>query len=1418
MNNTLLHLVLDTGATASLIKEDKCKELKIPIHPTIHRAVQVDGNKLDVVGEIHIKVNRDKLELTFSALVVKIMSTDVLAGTGFHVENDVYSRMATDKIVVKGKYYFHSTPPLALTAAINLKSPSEKDSETTALTAAFTYPILVKANRSATLLPGEGFHVPIHSGPEHDVVEIDPRKEAPSGLITAHIQKIENETVYVQNMSSEPVKVKKNVPICQIKEMKLVKDKIKQFPKEDRIEFESLKEIEHDDLLSKIKMDPGNQLSKETKKQMNIILEENKEIFKPDLPGYNHFYGKIEATFEWSSKARPTVNRARMPDYNKQGTALYNEKARELIKLGVLRRAADLDIQPAVKNNSFLVKKQAATQKPWDQCTLKDVRLVTSFCQLQSFIKTIPAKVVKYDRILQACANWKFIAEFDLSNMFFQIPLRRSSSKDLKNLSYLCIQTDEGTLVYTRAPQGLPGISEYQEELTDAVIGDMIVEGKAVKWADNIYAGGHDEESFVSNTREVCQRLRIANLRASPGKTIIGIEATSIMGWHWNRGTLSPSVHKLNPLSVCEKPHTVKGLRSFLGGMRFHKRCLQGMDNITQPLDEACPNTMEGKEKIEWTEKMTSAFEECQKLMKNPKTLVVPRKGDQLVQVADGALHLPAIGSILVAVRPGSKECLPVGYFGFRVKDSMLNWAPCELEAYAHSKATEENSAYLRESNLPLICLTDNSSVVEASKKIKKGLYSASPRLQTLITAVQRYGIDFRHISGKLPTDLINVADFASRNPIECEAEGCRVCHMSKEPDTSFSTIRSISQPITLDSPISSRRAWKEIQVSCQDLREAVGRIQSGTKVRIKETGKYDVRKLIAKGSLSHDGLLVVNETLPMEIKPVQQIVVPRDYALSLVTLLHNDDDHEHPSMNQTLELIKRKYFIFDVRKIIEEVHNKCLRCASRKKISPSIVSLQTETKSQCPGTYCNADVLVRSKQKILLVRDNLTSFTQTKIVPTEQKEDLRTGLITMLYFIKMNRKATVRVDPHSTFKSLKDDKILKEHGITLDIGDEKNVNKNSVAEKGIQELEEELVKLAPDGQPVNELILAKATHNLNSRIRHTRRSAQELLMKRDQFTGESLEVKDADISDKQHNMRRKKNIEKISELKDTKEKIEYRKGDIVFVISDKHKHKERETYMVVQVEDDLIEVVKAKKGRTAGTKYKVKAENVYKALPDMDSSVINEEKKTEKGKLLNDQDKHSDIQEMCFYCKKCKYLDYNHKKEDCIRYKSVMAKDPRSNIREKQESDSESENEREDVNPDNATDNDSVTDDERENVVELDVDDENESAEDEFYEIEQEENENMEIVVEENPPVYRKPKKKDKIIYFTDTNDSWRQAVITSSIAGYSNSWFNIQHTDGTRCSVELSKDSLWRFLEEERNDYYRWRWHHIDPGVWNE
>ena len=82
-----------------------------------------------------------------------------------------------------------------------------------------------------------------------------------------------------------------------------------------------------------------------------------------------------------------------------------------------------------------------------------------------------------------------------------------------------------------------------------------------MKWADNIYVGGNIEKDFVENIEEVCQRMKILQLRAAPAKTILGIEETSIMGWIWKQGKPSPSTHKLNPLCSMQKLQLLFALR-----------------------------------------------------------------------------------------------------------------------------------------------------------------------------------------------------------------------------------------------------------------------------------------------------------------------------------------------------------------------------------------------------------------------------------------------------------------------------------------------------------------------------------------------------------------------------------------------------------------------------------------------------------------------------------------------------------------------------------------------------------------------------------------------------------------------------------------------------------------------------------------
>ena len=64
-----VYIVLDTGATTSLISKHMADILLLNIIPTKHKVVQIDGeSNLQVLGEIHTKFYRKNTELSFSAL------------------------------------------------------------------------------------------------------------------------------------------------------------------------------------------------------------------------------------------------------------------------------------------------------------------------------------------------------------------------------------------------------------------------------------------------------------------------------------------------------------------------------------------------------------------------------------------------------------------------------------------------------------------------------------------------------------------------------------------------------------------------------------------------------------------------------------------------------------------------------------------------------------------------------------------------------------------------------------------------------------------------------------------------------------------------------------------------------------------------------------------------------------------------------------------------------------------------------------------------------------------------------------------------------------------------------------------------------------------------------------------------------
>ena len=90
------------------------------------------------------------------------------------------------------------------------------------------------------------------------------------------------------------------------------------------------------------------------------------------------------------------------------------------------------------------------------------------------------------------------------------------------------------------------------------------------------------------------------------------------------------------------------------------------------------------------------------------------------------------------------------------------------------------------------------------------------------------------------------------------------------------------------------------------------------------------------------------------------------------------------------------------------------------------------------------------------MIRECVSSNTVAKIIDNERRETLRDALVSLcLELLPLDGPlAVVRTDATPGFVSLVDDEVLRKHRLSNLVGRIKNINKNPVAERAIQEIE----------------------------------------------------------------------------------------------------------------------------------------------------------------------------------------------------------------------------------------------------------------------------------------------------------------------------------------------------------------------------
>lgn len=1165
--NEPVRITCDSGANSSLINLSTATRLGLPIEKNRQRAYQADGSRLENCGEVHASLSRDNLNIKLDALVVRKLDNEILGGMPFLKENKMVLDIPNQKIIVNN----------SSTISYGQLDSHGKDKR--------IRQCVIRAERRCVIYPGDYIDLHVPDSPADQEVIVKPCNLNLPLWPTPNIIKINNGKLRVANDNREPVIIRKHQHVAMISPVD-EEDATDGKPKvilanaitnEGECEPKKVNtNVPSSPYSETISINPDGLISQSESRSFRNLHEQYDDVFNPTISKYNDASGKIRATINMGP-VKPPPSKGRQPQYERKNISILQDKFDKLEELGVLGKPEDHGVIVENVSPSFLVNKASGP----------DFRFVTAFNGIANFAKPPPSRSTDPDDIIRFLAKWPFIITSDMTDQFHQLPL------DKKSMKYAGVMSPyKGTRVYLRAAMGMPGSTEHLDELMCRVLGDLVHEGVANKIADDLYVGGKDANDLLYNWSRTLEKFKNNNLRLKAKKTIIAPKSTTVLGWVWQQGVISVSPHKINPLATADPPKTVKGLRSWIGAYKHMKACISQYSALLSPL-EAAVGRRESREEIVWSSELLRHFDTAKTALSQVKAITTPRPSDQLIITSDGAVRNRGIGSILYVVRNGEMKL--GGHYSMKLSETQTRWLPCEVEALGIASAINHWAKSIKESKFTTKVLTDSKPCVQAYLKLCKGEFSNSARVSTFLSTISRYRVTLQHISASanLP------ADYLSRNPMECTTRDCQVCKFSEDLCTSAVLAVSVSDILErrVPMPFTNPQAWKNAQQECPDLRRVVVHLQHGTRPNRKSRGVKIVKEYLRSVTIGPAGLLVVKRIRAFRGN-LNLTVIPSQMLYGLVTAIHLR--LSHPSFNQLQKVFNCNFFALNSEEVLRTVTDQCAQCASLKNLPTEIPVFSTSDKpATCPGKSFASDIIRRNGQMIMVTRDAFSSYTLAVLVPDETACSLRDGLLLTCSPISAMEGATIRSDPGPGFQGLVDDKILQSHGLLIEIGRCKNINKNPIAEKAVRELEEEICKMKPDGGRVSNAELAIATKTLNNRIRNRGLSASEILTQRDQYQGTQLTIRDIDLAEKQVEIRNRNHPHSANSKaprgeipSNTSAKV----GDLVFIKSDREKHSARPQYIVISCDDKnrLLQVRKLSGSGFRSKLYTVKYSDIY--------------------------------------------------------------------------------------------------------------------------------------------------------------------------------------------------------------------------------
>lgn len=521
------------------------------------------------------------------------------------------------------------------------------------------------------------------------------------------------------------------------------------------------------------------------------------------------------------------------------------------------------------------------------------IRVCVDFRRINAITEKYTFPMPDMQMLLDCLADSKYFSSIDLGQAYYQVELTENARP------ITAFSTKQGQFCFNRMPFGLATAPATFQKLMHELLDGLLFKGVLV-YLDDILIYSSCESKHNEILEMVLSRIEKAGLRVNPGKCRFHQRELVFLGHTVSAKGVQTNRKKVEEVMKAKPPVCVSQLRSFLGLTNYYRRFINHYAEVAAPLYAAISG---GDEKLQWTDRCQSSFEELKNKLCQAPVLDFPRR--DRVFILDTDASFGAIGSVLSQLKEDGTETV-IAYGSRHLSAHELGYCVTRKELLALYEFVLHFKQYLYGKRF--IVRTDHKALVFMNTTKNP----ISPQFQTWFANLSEFNFELRYRKGQDHSNADGLSRIADVRCSQCQTKH-EQAKLEKPKTRYISFVHDVNTRV--DRIRGEQNSDKLISGFRQYFSEG-GREYSE---ELRKSNLYVLR----------NNLDVWNELLVLRRNDRNLIIIPGSFVEEFVNEIHAELCHF--GSKKIFNYLQDHYFWPSMWNSIKSCLKSCLVCAKRK-------------------------------------------------------------------------------------------------------------------------------------------------------------------------------------------------------------------------------------------------------------------------------------------------------------------------------------------------------------------------------------------------------------------------------------------------------------------------------------------------------